>query len=76
VEVKGNLCQNSMSWLKFEQDSIRVQVQQARLSYAIGNLKISKGQFKVKGFLPISQKLAIFLYIFTFFTVIACTNLL
>jgi len=37
---------------------------------------MSKGQLKVKGFLPISQKFAIFLYIFTFFTVIAFTNVL
>jgi len=49
MEVKGNLCQDWMSWLKFEQDSIRVLVQRARLSYVIGNSKMSKGQLKVKG---------------------------
>lgn len=68
--------QDSMSWLKFEQHSIRVKVQQARLSYAIGNLKMSRGQLKVNGFLPISQKLAIFCIFLHSFTVIACTNVL
>lgn len=69
MEVEG-------SRLKFEQESIRVQVQRARLSYVTGNLKMSEGQLKVKGFLPRSQNLAIFFYIFIFFTVIAYSNVL
>jgi hypothetical protein len=66
MEVKGNLCQDSMSWPKFEQDSFRVQVQRATLSYVIGNLKMSKGQLKVKGILTTNSEpclLAIHFYI-------------
>lgn len=69
MEVKGNLCQDSMSWLKFEQASIRVQVQRATLSYVIGNLKMSKGQLKVKGILfTISKPCFLLVYFYIFYT--------
>jgi hypothetical protein len=67
IEVKGNLCQDLVSYLRFRQDSIRLQAQRATLPYIIGNLKMSKGQLKVKGFLPRSQSLAFLTYILQFY---------
>jgi len=76
MKVKGNLCQDSMSWLKFEQGSIRVQVQRSTLSYVTGNLKIPKGQLNVKGILTTISEPSFLVVYFYIFILIVFINVL